>query len=368
MYTSLDRQERFKPPCIGRHQIISYVLHAILSSIVIYLLLKEPASLSLTSSSSSTEWFTYDENDKTLHLHAKKLIIGATTLGKSHPKMLGDPKSKSQVIVHGYLQSTGIDIEEEVIVHGTNNIIRGPPGPAGKRGFKGESGSQGPRGIAGKIGPSGPAGERGFKGESGSQGPRGIAGKIGIGIDGKNGINGAQGAPGNDGAEGAPGSDGAEGQPGAPGKDGAEGQPGAPGNDGAQGAPGNDGAQGAPGSDGQPGAPGNDGAQGSSGDDGAQGASGKDGAEGQPGAPGNDGAQGVPGNDGAEGQPGKDGASGESIWWTYDSDKDELFITPSKVGLQNIDVKNTAYVHGVMYASDIDIVELEGHADHVETP
>ena len=355
MYTSLNRQERFKPPCISRHQIISYVLHAILSIIVIYLLLREPeSSMPATSSSSSMEWFTYNKNDKTLHLHAKKLIIGATTLGKSHPNakmpnanMLGDPRSKSQVIVHGYLQSTGIDIEEEVIVHGTNNIIRGPPGPAGKRGFKGESGSQGPRGIAGKIGPPGPAGKRGSKGESGSQGPRGIAGKIGIGIDGKNGINGAQGAPGNDGAQGAPGNDGAQG---------------APGNDGAQGAPGNDGAQGAPGSDGQPGAPGNDGAQGAPGNDGAQGAPGNDGAQG---ASGNDGAQGASGKDG---QPGKDGASGESIWWTYDSDKDELFITPSKVGLQNIDVKNTAYVHGVMYASDIDIVELEGHTDHVETP
>ncbi|MDY3089543.1 MAG: PL29 family lyase N-terminal domain-containing protein [Porphyromonas sp.] len=138
------------------------------------------------------------------------------------------------------------------IYHGTN----------GTNGRDGQNGANGRDGVNGTNGRDGVSPVIGVRQEGGiyywtlngewltdAQGQKVKA----QGTDGRDGVNGVDGAPGRDGQDGAPG---------APGRDGQDGAPGAPGRDGvngADGAPGRDGQDGAPGRDGQDGAPGRDG-------------------------------------------------------------------------------------------------------------
>ena len=79
---------------------------------------------------------------------------------------------------------------------------KGETGAPGPQGPKGETGAQGPQGLKGETGPQGPAGPKGDKGEpgeagpkgdrgeTGPQGPEGPQGEKGVGITGRNGVNG----------------------------------------------------------------------------------------------------------------------------------------------------------------------------------
>jgi hypothetical protein len=81
MYQSIEREDRFKKPCINTHNIVSYVLHVMAYGLIVYLLLKSPEKTERRDLTSS-DWFTYDGNTQTLNLHAKKLIIGDNHLSK----------------------------------------------------------------------------------------------------------------------------------------------------------------------------------------------------------------------------------------------------------------------------------------------
>ena len=269
-YTEISPRKKRFPVQNYTHTIISYVLHAISVSMIVFLLTKNDTPV--TSRKLYTEeWYTFDSTTKTLHLNAQTLIIGDRKLRAS----IGNSKETPSVIIHGYLQSTGLDIEKEVIVHGTNNVMRGPPGPSGIIGQDGQPG---------------------------------IAGKDGIaGIDGKDGTPGINGEDGKDGIDGTPGI---------------------------------------------------------TGEDGKDGKDGKDGLQGITGEDGKDGKDGEDGKDGKDGLQGITGASGESEWWNYDAKADILYIIPKMITAESIDITETAYVHGMLYAGNLDTADISGHPGH----
>ena len=356
-YTEISPRKKRFPVQNYTHTIISYVLHAISVSMIVFLLTKNDTPV--TSRKLYTEeWYTFDSTTKTLHLNAQTLIIGDRKLRAS----IGNSKETPSVIIHGYLQSTGLDIEKEVIVHGTNNVMRGPPGPSGIIGQDGQPGIAGKDGIAGQNGQPGIAGKDGIAGQNGQPG---IAGKDGIaGIDGKDGTPGINGEDGKDGIDGTPGITGEDGKDGKDGKDGTTG------------ITGEDGKDGIDGKDGTPGITGEDGKDGKDGKDGLQGITGEDGQNGQPGIAGKDGLQGITGEDGKDGKDGEDGkdgkdglqgitgASGESEWWNYDAKADILYIIPKMITAESIDITETAYVHGMLYAGNLDTADISGHPGH----
>ena len=243
-YDNLERKQRFPEKSCNKHIVISYIIHTISIIFIIILMTKTETQLTpgrqLTGAAVTpvTDWYTFDKTTKTLQFNAQTVIIGDRKLRKS----LGGSNDITKLILHGYLQTTGIDIEKEVIVHGTNNIIRGPPGVAG--------------------------------------------------------INGLAGAPGLDGIAGQ------------------------------------------------------------------DGATGVDGINGLDGTPGVDGVPGVAGIDGLAGAPGLDGASGESEWWEYNATEDVLFIKSKMVTVDILDVVDTAYVHNMLYAGNLDTAVIGGHPGH----
>ena len=342
-YDNLEREERFPKKSCNKHIVISYVLHVVSIIFIIILMTKKETQLTtgrqLTGAELSPvpDWYTFDKTTKTLQFNAQTVIIGDRKLRKS----LSGSNSITKLILHGYLQTTGIDIEKEVIVHGTNNVIRGPPGVAGAPGLDGINGQDGAAGIDGINGQDGAAGIDGVPGVAGIDGLAGAPGLDGIaGQDGAAGIDGINGLDGTSGVDGVPGVAGIDGLVGAPGLDGIVGQDGAAGVDGINGL------------------------DGTSGVDGVPGVAGTNGINGLAGTPGADGINGLDGTPGVAGTAGLDGASGESEWWEYNATEDILFIKSKMVTVDILDVVDTAYVHNMLYAGNLDTAVVGGHPGH----
>ncbi len=280
-----ERKPRFNNTT---HNAIFYTLHVI--SITLFTILYFTRS---ADTSTTINWYNYDEKTDTLHIDAKTVVIGI----KSLERTLGSSeKIKPKLVVHGTVHSTEIDVEKDVIFRGDTKLIHGKDGKDGLQGLPGNDGQDGPQGLPGKDGRDGTQGLPGKDGRDGKDGPQGLSGK-----DGQDGQDGPQGLSGNDGQ------------------------------DGPQGLPGNDGLQGLPGNDGK---------------DGLQGLPGKDGLQGLQGLPGND------GKDGLQGLPGQD-ASNE--WWKYDHDNGILHILSNVTTMATLDVSKDAFVHGMMTTSDLDV-------------
>ena len=168
-YDNLERKQRFPEKSCNKHIIISYIIHTISIIFIIILMTKTETQLTpdrqLTGAAVTpvTDWYTFDKTTKTLQFNAQTVIIGDRKLRKS----LGGSNDITKLILHGYLQTTGIDIEKEVIVHGTNNIIRGPPGVDGINGLDGAPGIDGQDGAPGLDGIAGQDGAAGVDGASG---------------------------------------------------------------------------------------------------------------------------------------------------------------------------------------------------------
>jgi len=304
-----ERKPRFNNTT---HNAIFYILHVI--SITLFTILYFTRS---TDTSTTINWYNYDEKTDTLHIGAKTVVIGI----KSLERTLGSSeKIKPKLVVHGTVHSTEIDVEKDVIFRGDTKLIHGKDGKDGPQGLPGNDGKDGPQGLPGNDGKDGPQG-----------------------LPGKDGKDGPQGLPGKDGKDGQDGQDGPQGLSGKDGKDGLQGLPGNDGQDGPQGLPGNDGK------DGPQGLPGKDGK------DGPQGLPGKDGKDGQDGK---DGLQGLPGNDGQDGKDGLQGLPGQDAsneWWKYDHENGILHILSNVTTMVTLDVSKDAFVHGMMTTSDLDV-------------
>ena len=135
MYSPLTRKQRFREK--NNHYIISYVLHTISITLIIVLFINFPKE---TSQNKDAEWHSFDKNTQTLQLKIHKLIVGDQNLKSSQTK-----KTQPIVVVHGYLKSTGLDIEKKVVVHGTD-IVEGAPGAPGAPGKEGAPGKDGETG------------------------------------------------------------------------------------------------------------------------------------------------------------------------------------------------------------------------------
>ena len=222
-----ERKPRFNNTT---HNAIFYTLHVI--SITLFTILYFTRS---ADTSTTINWYNYDEKTDTLHIDAKTVVIGI----KSLERTLGSSeKIKPKLVVHGTVHSTEIDVEKDVIFRGDTKLIHGKDGKDGLQGLPGNDGQDGPQGLPGKDGRDG---TQGLPGNDGQDGPQGLSGK-----DGRDGKDGTQGLPGKDGLQGLqglPGKDGKDGLQGLPGKDGKDGPQGLPGNDG------KDGLQGLPGQD-----------------------------------------------------------------------------------------------------------------------
>jgi hypothetical protein len=84
----------------------------------------------------------------------------------------------------------------ELLLHGKEHHLEGPPGPPGPQGVEGPPGPPGPGGI-GPVGPEGPRGAKGDPGPVGPEGPQGIQGLQGAqGLQGQQGAQGPKGPPG----------------------------------------------------------------------------------------------------------------------------------------------------------------------------
>jgi len=319
-----ERKPRFNNTT---HNAIFYTLHVI--SITLFTILYFTRS---ADTSTTINWYNYDEKTDTLHIDAKTVVIGI----KSLERTLGSSeKIKPKLVVHGTVHSTEIDVEKDVIFRGDTKLIHGKDGKDGLQGLPGNDGQDGPQGLPGKDGRDG---TQGLPGNDGQDGPQGLSGK-----DGRDGKDGTQGLPGKDGR------DGKDGTQGLPGKDGLQGLQGLPGKDGKDGLQGLSGKDGNDGQDGPQGLPGNDGLQGLPGKDG------KDGLQGLPGKDGKDGPQGLPGNDGKDGLQGLPGQDASNEWWKYDHDNGILHILSNVTTMATLDVSKDAFVHGMMTTSDLDV-------------
>ena len=161
------------------------------------------------------------------------------------------------------LQTTTVDLQDQI------NTIELLEGPKGDTGPAGPTGATGPQGVVGATGPQGVAGATGPQGATGS-----------AGADGTDGATGATGPQGPQGTTGSAGADGADGATGATGPQGPQGTTGSAGADGTDGATGATGPQGPQGTTGSAGADGTDGATGATGPQGPQGDTGPAGADG----------------------------------------------------------------------------------------
>jgi len=295
-----ERKPRFNNTT---HNAIFYTLHVI--SIALFTTLYFIRSNDTTT---TINWYNYDENTDTLHIGAKTVVIGI----KSLERTLGSvEKIKPKLVVHGSVQSTELDVEKDVIFRGDTKLIHGKDGKDGLQGLPGNDG---------KDGKDGQDGLQGLPGQDGKDGLQGLPGQ-----DGKDGKDGQDGQDGKDGLQGLPGKDGNDGN------DGKDGLQGLPGNDGKDG---QDGLQGLPGQDGLQGLPGNDG---------------KDGQDGLQGLPGND------GKDGLQGLSGKDGKDASNEWWKYDHENGILHVLSNVTTMVTLDVSKDAFVHGMMTTSDLDV-------------
>ena len=310
-----ERKPRFNNTT---HNAIFYTLHVI--SITLFTILYFTRSNDTTT---TINWYNYDENTDTLHIGAKTVVIGI----KSLERTLGSSeKIKPKLVVHGTVHSTEIDVEKDVIFRGDTKLIHGKDGKDGLQGLPGNDGQDGPQGLPGKDGQDG---TQGLSGKDGTQGLPGKDGQDGLqGLPGKDGQDGLQGLSGKDGKDGQ---DGLQGLPGKDGKDGLQGLPGNDGQDGPQGLPGNDGLQGLPGKDG------------------------KDGLQGLPGNDGLQGLQGLPGKDGKDGLQGLPGQDASNEWWKYDHENGILHILSNVTTMVTLDVSKDAFVHGMMTTSDLDV-------------
>ena len=310
-----ERKPRFNNTT---HNAIFYTLHVI--SITLFTILYFTRSADTTT---TINWYNYDENTDTLHIGAKTVVIGI----KSLERTLGSgEKIKPKLVVHGSVQSTELDVEKDVIFRGDTKLIHGKDG---KDGLQGLPGNDGKDGKDGQDGLQGLPGNDGKDGKDGQDGLQGLPGN-----DGKDGLQGLPGKDGKDGLQGLPGKDGKDGLQGLPGKDGLQGLPGKDGKDGLQGLPGKDGLQGLPGQDGK---------------DGLQGLPGKDGKDGLQGLPGQD------GKDGLQGLPGNDGKDASNEWWKYDHENGILHVLSNVTTMVTLDVSKDAFVHGMMTTSDLDV-------------
>ena len=137
------------------------------------------------------------------------------------------------------LQTTTVDLQDQI------NTIELLEGPKGDTGPAGPTGATGPQGVVGATGPQGVAGATGPQGATGSAGADGTDGATGAtGPQGPQGTTGSAGADGADGATGATGPQGPQGTTGSAGADGTDGATGATGPQGPQGDTGPAGADG----------------------------------------------------------------------------------------------------------------------------
>ena len=137
------------------------------------------------------------------------------------------------------LQTTTVDLQDQI------NTIELLEGPKGDTGPAGPTGATGPQGVVGATGPQGVAGATGPQGATGSAGADGTDGATGAtGPQGPQGTTGSTGADGADGATGATGPQGPQGTTGSAGADGTDGATGATGPQGPQGDTGPAGADG----------------------------------------------------------------------------------------------------------------------------
>ncbi|MBT5958259.1 MAG: collagen-like protein, partial [Nitrospina sp.] len=116
------------------------------------------------------------------------------------------------------LQTTTVDLQDQI------NTIELLEGPKGDTGPAGPTGATGPQGVVGATGPQGVAGATGPQGATGSAGADGTDGATGAtGPQGPQGTTGSAGADGADGATGATGPQGPQGTTGSAGADGTDG-------------------------------------------------------------------------------------------------------------------------------------------------
>ena len=183
-----ERKPRFNNTT---HNAIFYTLHVI--SITLFTILYFTRS---TDTSTTINWYNYDEKTDTLHIGAKTVVIGI----KSLERTLGSSeKIKPKLVVHGTVHSTEIDVEKDVIFRGDTKLIHGKDGQDGLQGLAGKDGQNGLQGLPGKDGKDGP---QGLPGKDGQNGLQGLPGN-----DGQNGPQGLSGEDGKDGPQGLPGQD-----------------------------------------------------------------------------------------------------------------------------------------------------------------
>ncbi|MEJ6796559.1 MAG: DUF1566 domain-containing protein [Flavobacteriales bacterium] len=246
-----------------------------------------------------------------------------------------------------YFMETAVDITGGMTyeVMGTSQLMSVPYALYAKTSGNGE-GPQGPTGAAGAVGAQGPAGENGNDGVPGPQGLQGPAGADST-VPGPTGPAGADstvpGPAGADGINGQDGIDGAQGIQGPAGENGINGPDGITGAQGPQGLTGPAGTNGIDGIDGDDGTQGSTGLTGPAGANGNDGAAGATGLQGPIGLTGPAGANGTNGNDGAtgsDGQDGDDGITGQSaydVWISLGNTGSEADFISSLTGPQGND-------------------------------